>query len=68
MFLPLIIAILLGLANPNTTSVNSDGTVYVNSSEPEPGDPGDDDGGTPPDDGTGGDNGHIPPPPIKPKP
>lgn len=69
MFIPLIIALLLGLVTPTThnTNCNGGGTVYVSSDDPNPGDdPGDDgeDDGTPPGDGPGpsGDNGQLPPP------
>jgi len=57
MFLPLFIAILLGLVNPSTSNthcVSSTTTVNVNSGDEDPGDedPGDD---------TGGEGGHVPP-------
>ncbi|WP_158542233.1 hypothetical protein [Pedobacter chinensis] len=59
MFLPLFIAILLGLVNPSTTNTHcasSTTTVNVN------GDPGDEDpGNEDPGDDTGGEQGHIPP-------
>ena len=60
MFLPLIIAILMGLVTPttNTTSANSD-TVYVNNSEPNGDDGINGPGGT----GTSGGTGQNPPPP-----
>ena len=58
MFLPLFIAILLGLVNPsasNTQSTNNTTTVSVNGDEnPDPGD-------NPPGDDTGGESAHIPP-------
>jgi hypothetical protein len=71
MFIPLFIAILLGLACPLQpgTSCSHNTTVSVNS-EGDPGDPGDD-GGSGDDDGTGGgstgtgtggDTGNTPPP------
>lgn len=63
MFLPLFIAILLGLATPtnNNCSHNSGTVVTTNDTDPgNPGDPGD--GGT--DGDTGGENGHLPPPKI----
>lgn len=42
MFIPIFIAILLGLINPShTNNCDSGGTVYVNAAEPDPGDPGD---------------------------
>lgn len=52
MFIPLFIAILLGLVNPSHTNSNCNGggTVHVNAAEPGPGDPGDGGG----DDGGGG--------------
>lgn len=73
MFIPLIVAILLGLIAPTSNNANcANGTVYVSNSEPgegDPGDPGDGDpedgdpdGGDTGEDGPGGDNGHIPPP------
>ncbi len=67
MFLPLFIAILLGLATPANTNNNCDhngGTVVnANNTDPNnPGDPGTDPGnGDPGDDGTGGDTGQNPP-------
>lgn len=68
MFLPLFIAILLGLASPaQQTCGNGNTTVQVNSTDPD-GEPGD--GGDTGEDGDGGghngDNGHIPPPRPKP--
>ncbi|SDG07038.1 hypothetical protein SAMN05421827_103126 [Pedobacter terrae] len=60
MFLPLFIAILLGLATPTNTNNNcghSGGTV-VNANDTDPTDTGD------PGDDTGGETGHVPP--IKP--
>jgi hypothetical protein len=65
MFLPLFIAILLGLATPTNTNNNcghSGGTVVnANDTDPnDPGDPGDDgDGGD-----TGGETGQNPPPKV----
>lgn len=65
MFIPLIIALLLGLVTPTThnTNCNGGGTVYVNSDDPNPGDDsgegGEDDGG---EDGPGGETIPIPPP------
>ena len=64
MFIPLFLAILLGLVNPSTTNnaTPNDGTVVNTQSNPDDdgggnnGDP-DDDGN----DGTGGDGGHLPP-------
>ena len=48
MWIPLIIAILMGLVCPtNNNSNNNNGTVYVSNSEPngdDPGDPGDGEG------------------------
>jgi hypothetical protein len=66
MFIPIFIAILMGLISPsNHRSTCTGGTVYVSSSESnagdEPGDGGGDDSGTPGDD-TGGQTGHNPPP------
>jgi hypothetical protein len=66
MFLPLFIAILLGLASPSNTnnncSHNGGTTVSTNDTDPvNPGDPGEPgDSG----DDTGGENGHLPPPKI----
>ncbi|MGN8058704.1 hypothetical protein ACTJKN_20630 [Pedobacter sp. 22163] len=61
MFLPLFIAILLGLATPTNTnnncSHNGGTTVSTNDTDPGDTDPGDDGD-------TGGDNGHLPPPKI----
>lgn len=57
MFIPLFIAILLGLVNPSNTNSschNGNGTVVT---QDAPGDP----GNNPPGDDTGGDTGHIPP-------
>ncbi|WP_412466643.1 hypothetical protein [Pedobacter sp. KLB.chiD] len=70
MFLPLFIAILLGLATPANTNNNCghNGGTVVNASSTDPndpnnpGDPGTDPGnGDPGDDGTGGDTGNNPP-------
>jgi hypothetical protein len=64
MFLPLIIAILLGLVNPanHNTNCNGGGTVYVNSDGSNSGDDGSGSGG---DEGSGGDDetnpGGLPP-------
>lgn len=72
MFIPLFIAIFLGLVNPanvsNTSNCHGGGTVVVNAEgdpgdtgDPgETGDPGDDTGDDGP--GTGGGTGNIPPP------
>ncbi|WP_426326759.1 hypothetical protein [Pedobacter sp. R-06] len=62
MFIPLFIAILLGLATPTNTnhSASCGGTTTVNTADTDPGEPGD----TPPGDDTGGENGHLPPPKI----
>lgn len=77
MFIPLFIALLLGLVNPSHTNSNSGGdTVYVNAAEPDPNDPGTDpcidpEGNLCTDpgfNGPGGDNGHVHPPRPKPKP
>jgi hypothetical protein len=73
MFLPLIIAILLGLVNPanHNANCNGGGTVYVSSDDPnDPNDPenpggeGGEDPGTdgPGGTGTGGGTGNNPPP------
>ena len=74
MFLPLFIAILLGLVNPShaNNNCNGGGTVVVNAADPDPNDPGNgeggDDGDTKNDPGTDGpggptgDNGQLPPP------
>jgi len=62
MFLPLFIAILLGLASPSNTnhSASCGGTTTVNTADTDPGDPGDP-GDTDPGDDTGGDTGNNPP-------
>jgi hypothetical protein len=71
MFLPIFLAILLGLINPSqTNNCNGSGTVYVNTTNDDPGDPGDgedggeDDGEDDGNDGPGssGNTGQIPPP------
>ncbi|PWS32529.1 hypothetical protein [Pedobacter paludis] len=65
MFIPLFIAILLGLASPSNTNTNcnhNNGTTVSAYGDEDPGD-------TPPGgDDTGGEGGHVPPvkPPIKP--
>lgn len=72
MYLPIFIALLLGLINPahTNTNCNGSGTVYVTATNNDPNDPGyggpdgEDDG----EDGTGGDNGHVLPTRPKPKP
>jgi len=66
MFIPLFIAILLGLATPSNTNNNcapqTGTTVSTNGTDPgDPGDPGDTDPTDPGDDGTGGDTGNNPP-------
>jgi len=64
MFIPLFIAILLGLVNPSNTNSschNGNGTVVTQDAPGDPGNPGVP-GDPPPIDGTGGDNGHVPPP------
>jgi hypothetical protein len=62
MFIPLFIAILLGLATPSNTnhSASCGGTTTVNTADADPGDtdPGDTD---PDEDGTGGEGAHVPP-------
>jgi len=63
MFLPLFIAILLGLATPANTNNNcapQTGTT-VSAADTDPTDPGDTDPTDPGDDGTGGDTGNNPP-------
>jgi hypothetical protein len=64
MFLPLFIAILLGLATPSNTnhSASCGGTTTVNTADTDPGDtdPGDP-GDTDPGEDTGGDTGNNPP-------
>lgn len=72
MFIPIFIAILMGLISPTTNNANcKSGTVYVSNNEPndDPGDPGDggdeeEDPGTdgPGGTGTGGGTGPLPPP------
>ncbi|QDW27148.1 hypothetical protein FFJ24_020895 [Pedobacter sp. KBS0701] len=71
MFLPLFIAILLGLATPTNTNNNCghNGGTVVNASDTNPNDPNNPgDPGTDPGDGigeggdTGGEHGHMPPP------
>ncbi|KRT17473.1 hypothetical protein ASU31_02705 [Pedobacter ginsenosidimutans] len=62
MFLPLFIAILLGLATPANTNNNcnpNSGTT-VTTADTDPGDPGDP-GDPPPGDDTGGEGSHVPP-------
>jgi hypothetical protein len=65
MFIPLFIAILLGLATPSNTnhSASCGGTTTVNTADADPGDtdPGDPGDIDPGDDGTGGDTGQNPP-------
>lgn len=65
MFIPLFIAILLGLATPSNTNNNcghNGGTVVnANNTDPiNPGDPGNP-GDPPPGDDTGGEGAHVPP-------
>lgn len=64
MFIPLFIAILLGLVSPSNTnhSASCGGTTTVSTADADPGDT--DPGDTPPGDDTGGENGHLPPPKI----
>ncbi|TDQ09458.1 hypothetical protein [Pedobacter metabolipauper] len=59
MFLPLIIAILLGLTSPANTNCNHNNNSTVTTND-DPGS-GDDPKGNPGGD-TGGENGHLPPP------
>lgn len=68
MYLPIFIAILLGLMAPsNNTSTNKRGCVYVNTNEPPKYSTFDTDTTTTGiEGGTGGENGQLPPP--KPKP
>jgi len=69
MFIPIFIAILLGLVNPSNTNSschNGNGTVVVQDAPGDPGDPGDpDDPGTdgPGSGGPGGNTGNPPPKP-----
>ena len=66
MYLPIFIAILLGLMAPsNNTSTNKRGCVYVNTNEPKDQYSMSSDS-TSYDGGTGGDTGHVPPPRPKP--
>jgi len=69
MYIPIFIALLLGLlspSHPGRTHHCSGGTVYVSNSTVDPGDPIDPDDpnnpGDPGDDGTGGEGSQIPPP------
>lgn len=67
MYLPIFIAILLGLMAPSSNNSNIRGSVHINTNEP----PRystfkSDTTSTGADGGTGGENGHLPPP--KPKP
>lgn len=60
MFLPLFIAILLGLATPTNNNCSHNGGTVVSTNDTDPNDPGDNPGD---DDGdTGGEHGHMPPP------
>lgn len=62
MFIPLFIAILLGLASPSNTnhSASCGGTTTVSTADAEPGDTDPTDpGDTPPGDDTGGEGGQI---------
>lgn len=66
MYLPIFIAILLGLMAPNSNnSTNIRGSVHINTNEPPKYSTFDSDS-TKTEGGTGGENGHLPPP--KPKP
>ncbi|GGI23261.1 hypothetical protein [Pedobacter mendelii] len=62
MFIPLFIAILLGLATPSNTnhSATCNGTT-VSTTNADPGDPGDPGDPIDPGDGTGGETGTNPP-------
>jgi len=67
MYLPIFIAILLGLMAPSNTSTNKRGCVYVNTNEPPKYSTFDTDTTTTGNEGgTGGDTGHVPPPRPKP--
>ncbi|WP_113661662.1 hypothetical protein [Pedobacter nanyangensis] len=68
MYIPIFIAILLGLLSPsNNTSANKKGSIYINTNEPPKYSTFDTDStSTEIEDGTGGENGQLPPP--KPKP
>ena len=64
MFLPLFIAILLGLATPTNTNhaSNNNTTVTVNGTNSgDPNDPGTDPGDPDPGTDTGGEGSHVPP-------
>ena len=67
MFIPLFIAILLGLVSPSNTnhSASCGGTTTVSTADAGPGDTNPDDpdnpGDTPPGDDTGGEGAHVPP-------
>ena len=63
MFIPLFIAILLGLVSPSNTNSNctQNGGTTVSTSTGTPGDPGDPGDTDPGDDGTGGNTGQNPP-------
>lgn len=64
MFLPLFIAILLGLATPTNTNNNCghNGGTVVTTNDNNPGDPGSNDPGN--GDDTGGETGQNPPPKV----
>lgn len=61
MFLPLFIAILLGLATPTNNNCAPQTGTTVSTTDTDPTDPGDTDPTDPGDDGTGGDTGQNPP-------
>lgn len=68
MYLPIFIAILLGLVSPSNKSANKRCGVYINVNQPKPEYSTFNTDSIPPgnEDGTGGDTGHVPPPRPKP--
>lgn len=67
MYLPIFIAILLGLVSSSDNSyTNKNGSVYISTNEPPSTSSLTTDSIPPDDDGTGGENGQLPPPRPKP--
>lgn len=64
MFLPLFIAILLGLATPTNNNCSHNGGTVVSTNDTDPNNPGDPGDSGDNGDDTGGETGHVPP--IKP--